>query len=502
MSNIVSRLEAALQLAGLPGPARENAKELLDSLSRPVIVAVLGASGAGKSALTNLLLKERLIPKTLRANLIEIVPGSEFIAEASYDDGRLEAHEEDELKDISGADRVHIASPNPILKDMVLIEASGAGSARSLALAIDDAAQRADIVLWCTHSFDENETELWERVDERLRDHAFLVLTKADKLARTRKLAEALGALGSVAEREFAGLMPIATLQALNALQADPFDEDLWAGSGADGLLGRINDHVHHGRQADIDQAELLLARYSSLADEGVTAANGQRTSQPRTATHRRRRSRMTREVVEARRNEAQEEAAATPEVDALAPRESEVVEDRVIKTALDLSAGTDSPAENGISTNRVTTRILEDDAVQLDSPVTKRPLESQTLADRLGAIRSNPSKPVAKAAVPVDPPKATDLAVKEIGKTAAALVRLDDDAERILNLCADTADSLEHLFESNPLPANLHVLRDEVLQTREHMTLLQLENTTGSAADAVSLLLQLKRDFQAQQAA
>ncbi|MEO1196418.1 MAG: hypothetical protein AAFX45_09620 [Pseudomonadota bacterium] len=581
MTDIVARLEASLDLPDLPDAARKNARALFESLSRPVIVAVLGPPGSGKSALINLFLRDCLLPAGLSANVVEIVPAEAFAAEVSYPDGRLEATERDELGDVQNADRVHIAAPNAVLRDMVLIEASGCGSQASLKNAIAYASERADIVLWCTQSFTEDEKELWKQIDQQKKDHAFLLLTKADKMARKRKLAQALAALTGVAQEEFSGLLPIATLQALKALDTDPVDDDLWAGSGADGLLKRISDHVRYGRQADFDQAELFLARYTVGGGEGSDAPVGRRTSQPHTNAPRRRRSRMTREVVAAMRNEAAE-AAEIAHSDPVAmthpPSTEHVPDEQPVTRPLELDLVIERPVSEPLAANTKrkaakTVPLNEPPLDDLDvEPARKAPedqigdlpvdphdpapddghmvpagdaipgettdapvaedepaaktsedpdlvlvvepepapdtgslgpaeapaprVTSDSLADRLGAMRRVVSKQL------LTPDSAAKTGLDEIAKTATALARLQDEPEKVLHLCTDTADTLQEVFDNGALPANLIELRDEVLQTCEHMTLLQLENTAGSAADAVTLLLQLKRDFEARQAA
>lgn len=584
MTDIVARLEASLDLPDLPDAARKNARELFENLSRPVIVAVLGPPGSGKSALINLFLRDRLLPEELSANVIEIVPGADFAAEVSYPDGRLEAVERGELAEVKEAEHVHIAASNAVLRDIVLIEASGCGIEANLSAAIEDASKRADIVLWCTQNFGENERALWKHMDQQKKDHAFLLLTKADKMARKRKLAQALAALTGVAQEDFSGLLPIATLQALKALDDDPMDDDLWAGSGADGLIKRIGDHVRYGRQADFDQAELFLARYTNGAEPGVDAPNTAGASQHTSNTPRRRRSRMTREVVAAMRNEAAEaseraeaklqEAAATqedvtpndsakhkrgeqpvtrplelelsieepkgeaPEIksrrkdvetvplneplpgdfDDGAPADIvELVQDNdsaeVDDEPLDVVTG-EVDAEHPDKTADETPKSPEDESVLETENLVKDETTSEGetvedtaapagkhstadgLADRLGAMRRIPSKQL------LTPDSAAKLGLDAIGKAAVALAEVQEDPQQVLDRCADTAVALQELFDNGALPANLIELRDEVLQTGEHITLLQLENTAGSAANAVTILLQLKRDFEARQAA
>lgn len=336
-------------------------------------------------------------------------------------------------------------------------------------------------------------------------------------------------------------------------------DDDLWAGSGADGLLKRISDHVRYGRQADFDQAELFLARYTVGSDDTGDAPSGRRTSQPHSNTPKRRRSRMTREVVAAMRNEAAEAAEvaqAALEIEQT-PREDVAPEvmaedmpgEQPVTRPLDLDLVIEKPVTRPLRAKQaraVETVPLDDEKADADddphfidaatdetglgldvspAPGTAAPeadqakvvaasddswpdeeapaptlrgsrVTSDSLADRLGAMRRVPSKQL------LTPDTAAKAGLEEIAKTAKALKRLEDDPEKVLHLCTDTADTLQAVFDNGALPANLVELRDEVLQTCEHMTLLQLENTAGSAADAVTILLQLKRDFEARQAA
>jgi hypothetical protein len=71
-------------------------------------------------------------------------------------------------------------------------------------------------------------------------------------------------------------------------------------------------------------------------------------------------------------------------------------------------------------------------------------------------------------------------------------------DAEHILEGCAQAAQAVADMLDPGAAP-DLH---DEAMEVAEMLVLLGLERSDTAAADAVTLLLQLRRDLSFAQAA
>lgn len=467
-TDIVSQLDAALALEGIPESARSRGRALRDNLSRPVRVGIIGPEGGGKSTLVNLILGDRVLPEAASARAIEIVQGDAFVAEASYRDGSLEAPEQDELVEVCDAERLLIAAPYDILDQIALLEVRAEDEE-----GLEEVSRKADIVLWCSPLFGSSERAVWSSLEDTFRDHAFLVLTKADKLARKNRLADVLASLKDVAESEFAGLFPIATLQGLKALDPTPRDDALWTASGAEALIRAILDHARRGRQADLDQAELFLARYAGDPGVDESAADDRLRSGPR--------SRPRSQAMRHRSRPTRETSRATPAD--VGPRGAPPAQ----APARPVARAEAPPPEEAVAAT----------APSHATPDARQTAPTHTLADRLGEVRRNVTRPLRDSG-----PDLATTALARLRSSGERLRGLPEHPGQVLSLCADTADALQEMFDAGPLPDTLAPLRDDLAQTSEMMTLLQLENAPGPAAEAVTLLLQIKRDLEQDRAA
>lgn len=263
---VAKRLGDLLDRGLLPagGPA-EAAERLIERLERPARIALLGLPGAGKSSILNLLAGTVLVPEMLRLPTIVVQYGAEARMLCTLADGRTEI--------VPGSDLSQVMALNPALvtletdlaalKVIGLLEVSAGPMEAEQRRAANWASKRADIVIWCTTSYLPKEQLVWESMPDSVKDNGFLFLTKVDLLG-SREAAE--GMLERVelrAGEEFRQVLSISAKQARTAMDAPGgLDRDMFRDSGAAAVISTIKTRVQMARRADMDMAELLLARH------------------------------------------------------------------------------------------------------------------------------------------------------------------------------------------------------------------------------------------------
>ena len=263
---VIERLEGALAAEALPKAARDYAHHLVRRLSQPVRVSVLGLPGSGKSQLVNMFLGETVVPDGV------VLPTTEYawgevprMIVTGAEGSAITVHGAD-VTSISGqkAAFLRIELPIDILRRVNLLEVVTDGTAEELTSGVDWVVRRTDIALWCTQEFGPNEQAIWRRVPDSLKDHAFLVLSKADELSAQKMLRKRVSSLETVVAEEFHSLFAVATLQALRAYKDGAVDEALFHASGGGALTSEVLRHAERGRRADFDSAHMFLARYGA----------------------------------------------------------------------------------------------------------------------------------------------------------------------------------------------------------------------------------------------
>ncbi|MGB8622997.1 MAG: hypothetical protein WCD16_09275 [Paracoccaceae bacterium] len=409
---LLAGLELLLSGDGVPEAARRHGENLAKRLASPVRVVIAGFPRSGKTQLLNMLAGQTVVTQGLRLPSLRLSFGPDPRTTLTRQDSSEKILEGIVLEhpDARHSREIEVNAPLPILKQVSLQEVVTDASIESQRTAINWACARADILIWCTQDFSEAERILWKKVPDRLKDHAFLVLTKADELHRSGQLTERLADLEDVTDEEFISLQAVATLQGLAAMECDGApDEAALAASGGRALIGAILKHVERGRRADIDSALLFLRQHGARA-------------------------------------------AGKPE------------------TAQDLAPVTD---ESGLPPAAT---------AAADAPEPARPAarSSGVHAEAVALLRA----------------RAEDLSQQldscEGGKFGDFLGR-----------CAGTIDEVADMFMRQEAEEDdFTPLHEEVLEAADMMLLLRLEDGEKPAEDAVTLMLQLRRDIETGMAA
>jgi GTPase SAR1 family protein len=207
-----------------------------DQLPRKPRLALMGEFSAGKSTLSNILLGQSPLPMRVTATRLPPVyisygtPGATLIgrdgSETPFDLADLDAVDLDRTRMI----RLYLESDTLQICD--LIDMPGISDPNMDAEVWQSVFSLADSVVWCTHAtqaWRQSEAATWEMIRHDTNGDNLLLITQIDKLASERDRARVLHRVRRETEGQFAGIFPVALLQALNAGE----DADRWAESGA-----------------------------------------------------------------------------------------------------------------------------------------------------------------------------------------------------------------------------------------------------------------------------
>jgi len=418
-AEVIERLRFALAAEALPQAAREHASLLLKRLSSPVRVSVLGLPGSGKSELLNMFIGQRLLPKDSKLPTTELTYGAIeriVVTDASGARKIVEGLDFDKARAFSPA-FMRIEMPIALLQRISLLEVVTDGSSTEFQSAIDWAVRRTDIALWCTQTFGQAEAKLWARVPDSLKDHAFLVLSKADVLSAKSALTSRIADLETVVSEEFHSLFAVATLQAIKAHRANgKTDEAIYHASGGGALSAEILRHAERGRRADVDSAHLFLARYQIKATTPAKLA----------------------------KSEVAEPAVVTP----ISPKQPAPV----------MAARPTEPSHDNDD-------IVENVVIFSDSV--------RFLRRRGDGLAET---------------------VSDLGR---------GKADGVVSQCVDAVEHLVDLFSDDDSGCSVaDAFLDDLTEASDLMVLMQVESGDASAADAVTLLLQLRREMEMKLAA
>lgn len=268
---VAQRLGRALDRGLLPagGPA-EAAERLIERLERPARVALLGLPGSGKSSILNLLVGSVVVPETLRLPTIIVQHGDVARMICTLTDGTttsLPGHDLAEVLPLAPA-LVTLEMDLPALKVISLLEVSAGPMEVEQKRAATWASKRSDIVIWCSTSYLPKEQSVWESLPDAVKDNSFMFLTKVDLLGSRDSATAMHDRVELRAGEEFRQILSISAKQARAAMPpGGAVNRDLFRDSGASGVIAAIKTRVQSGRRADMDTAELLLARHVEASE-------------------------------------------------------------------------------------------------------------------------------------------------------------------------------------------------------------------------------------------
>lgn len=421
---VIDRLSWALEGDTLPKAAQDYAKHLLNRLSQPVRVSVLGLPGSGKSQIVNMFVGDTLIPKDADLPTTEYVWGETPQMVVTATDGSIVTVHGTDFAAISGrgAAFLRVELPATILKRINLLEVVTDGTPEELSSGVDWVVRRTDIALWCSQTFDAAEQAVWRRVPDSLKDHAFLVLTKADVLSAENQLSARVSALETVVAEEFHSLFAVATLQAIRAVRSDSVDEAMFHASGGGALTSEVLRHAERGRRADFDSAQMFLSRYQVKAAGDDMSAKRRALSEPGPGNK-------------------------TPMV--------------VVNENAEMA----SPTRNAVPSREPAPAKVANTALFIDA-IRYLKRRGDGLTETVSSLGE--------------------------GRTGA-----------VMESCVDAVEHLVDLFSQDESGCDAaDAFFDDLAEAQDMLVLMQLEDGDGPAADAATLLLQLRRDMEMQLAA
>ena len=491
-------LSNALVAGKIPASSTETGESLLKRLRQPVRVTLMGLPKSGKSTLANLLLNDIVVPEGISLPTTQYVYAESPKAQLTLSDGRLE--------DLDGADPYEIAAAAPMFVEAGLplaalgrinvLEIVAPATLQDQQRAMLWASKRTDLAVWCSERFDQSEQALWDTMPDAMKDNGFLLLTHADKALANGEFEDLLGHIRHNFAYQFNKIMPIATPAAIASRRPDgSVDKAMMQKSGGLTLISSILRQVDMSLQATVDQAELMVKTYKDApAQPKVT---------PRRSTP------IVAKSVDApgpavqEQPVVQEPAVETPAAPVAAEQTPNIDPTNVVEmtTAQPVDTQTTKPAPRP----RVTSKLM---AVTRSTPIEPAAQAEETAAPKKPRPGFMPKARTAKIIQRAKPEtcEAYDEAIAYLTKQGRALSQemannddfapnalMDASADNIMWL-SDYLDDLS--IKDDPV---LEKTRTRALDAAELVQLMQIEKNDSAALDALSLVIQLKRDLEAE---
>ena len=243
---------------------------------------LMGEYSAGKSTMLNFLLGETVLPTRVTAtNLppIWLSYGLESICTGLKHTGETETFDVSELpiRGDRGYFVIRLTAPIAALTHTDIIDTPGISDPRLDESSLAFLQSYLDFVIWCTgatQAWRQSEKAAWSAFPEALQQRSILTITRIDKLRRSADLAKVLNRVKGAASQSFAQILPLATLQAIEA-SADPelrSDNALWETSGGQAFMEAVEQAVFTSSTLQAERAQQAEAEIAAAAAEEEAA--------------------------------------------------------------------------------------------------------------------------------------------------------------------------------------------------------------------------------------
>lgn len=455
-------------------------------MTKPVRVTIFGFPGSGKSTLANLLLGSSVLNPKDRLPTVQITRGDAAKSSCTLPDGSTVEFPHFNTAEIAAKSPIFVTAemPLPALGKISVMEIVASGGPSELSRALAWAAGRTDISIWCTQNFGPSEQSVWKGATEDMKDHGFMVLTKADALARDGTLNSVVATLQQQGAEEFNRILPVATLDAIAARKADgTIDRDQLTRSGGRALISEILREVDLGLQAAVDQAEILLQRFPPKSSP-EPAAKVEEAPMPAPAAP---------EAVAPVTPEPDAASAPEPATEA-APAEAPRMSARVrSRPAPEMQPGPAVMPVNILDVARNAQQATEAE------PETAEVGEAAEVAEATAAAAA--LSPATREAIEHAIDRLAQHGQKFAGDAAKGGVL---EADQLMRETANSVQWLSDYLSENGEGSDpvLSQLRSAAFDAADLLQLMQIENDSGAVGEFVSVAIQLRREMESALAA
>ena len=220
---VTRELKQAVESGLLPKNLQTKANQLLEKLETPVRIALIGRPKTGKTAILNLLVGQDVIPDGATLPTMTLCYGDKQEAECTLPDGSTVTLKNPSVDKILGQNPVYfeLRMPLPALKKISVLEVVAPDDINAIHRASHWASKRAEVVLWCSRDFGDTDQRIWATMPPVIQDHALLMLTHADVLRDAGQLKDTAVSLRETFGHLFDKVLPIDGRSAVLARRDD-----------------------------------------------------------------------------------------------------------------------------------------------------------------------------------------------------------------------------------------------------------------------------------------